>query len=421
MRVFKFGGASVKSAEAINNLYRILEKYKNEELVIVVSAMGKTTNAMEEIVDACFFYPEKVQEKIQFVYNYHKIILEELFPDKENAVFSEIEKLFAQIKEKSASITSYDFHKAYDQIVPFGEIISTRILHAFLKEKGIDNYLLNAHECIICDNSYREAHLNWEITIEKIKVAWNDSKNQNKNIVLTQGFIGKSAENDFITLGREGSDFSAAIFAYVLDAKEVVVWKDVSGLFNADPKFFPDTIKLDCISYHEAIELAYYGAKVIHPKTIKPLENKKIPLFVRSFQEMDLNGSIIQEKACYDNKVPSFIIKENQILLSISPKDFSFVAEKNLHDIFGLMTKYNIRSNLMQNSAISFSLCVDNKKHKVDKLIQELKKDFFVKYNDGLELITIRHYNEEIIKKMIANKKLLVEQRSRTTVQLVLN
>jgi aspartate kinase len=420
MRVFKFGGASVKSANAINNLVRILKKYKNEKLVIVVSAMGKTTNAMENIVDACFFNPDKTQEKIQFVYDYHKIILDELFPNKENAVFSEVEKLFTQIKEKCTSITSFDYHKAYDQIVPYGEIISTRILHAFLIEKAIDNYLLNAYECIICDNSYREAHINWEISKEKIGKAWKESKAKNYSIVLTQGFIGKSAENAYITLGREGSDFSAAVFAYVLDADEVVVWKDVPGLLNADPKYFPDTIKLDCISYHEAIELAYYGAKVIHPKTIKPLENKKIPLVVRSFQESDLVGSIIQENACYDHKIPSFIIKENQILVSISPKDFSFVAEKNLHDIFGLMTKYNIRSNLMQNSAISFSLCVDNKKHKLDLLIPELKKDFFVKYNDGLKLITIRHYNEEIIRKMIGNKKLLVEQRSRTTVQLVL-
>jgi aspartate kinase len=420
MRVFKFGGASVKSANAINNLVRILEKYKNEELVIVVSAMGKTTNAMENIVDACFFNPDKTQEKIQLVYDYHQSIMEELFPNKESSIYSEIDNHFAEIKEKCSLITTYDYHKAYDQLVVYGELISSSILHAFLNEKGLKNHLLDAGNCIICDNSYREAHINWEITKEKISEAWKESKAKNHSIVLTQGFIGKSAENAYITLGREGSDFSAAIFAYVLDAEEVVVWKDVPGLFNADPKYFPDTIKLDCISYHEAIELAYYGAKVIHPKTIKPLENKKIPLVVRSFQESDLVGSIIQENACYDHKIPSFIIKENQILVSISPKDFSFVAEKNLHDIFGLMTKYSIRSNLMQNSAISFSLCVDNKKHKLDKFIQELKKDFFVKYNEGLELITIRHHNEEVVKKMIANKKLLLEQRSRTTVQLVL-
>jgi aspartate kinase len=420
MRVFKFGGASIKSANAINNLYHILEKHKNEELVIVVSAMGKTTNAMEEIVDACFFNSDIIQEKIQFVYDYHKNILKELFTDKENDVFTDIEELFTEIKEKSTSITSFDYQKAYDQIVPYGEIISTRILHAFLTKKGLENNLLDARNSIICDNSYREAHVNWKITKERISKAWEESKAKNLSIILTQGFIGKSAENAYITLGREGSDFTAAIFAYVLDAEEVVVWKDVPGLLNADPKYFPDTIKLDCISYHEAIELAYYGAKVIHPKTIKPLENKKIPLVIRSFQESDIVGSIIQENACYDNKTPSFIIKENQILVSISPKDFSFVAEKNLHDIFGLMTKYNIRSNLMQNSAISFSLCVDNKKHKLEKFIQELKKDFFVKYNEGLVLITIRHYNDELVKKMIANKKLLLEQRSRTTVQLVL-
>ncbi len=223
-----------------------------------------------------------------------------------------------------------------------------------------------------------------------------------------------------ISLGREGSDFSAAIFAYALDATEVVVWKDVSGLLNADPKYFPNTQKLDSISYNEAIELAYYGATVIHPKTIKPLENKQIPLQIRSFLETEKEGSFIQANATSDNKIPSYIFKKNQILLSITTRDFSFVAEKNLHDIFGLLATHKIRVNLMQNSAISFSVCVDNKKYKLENFIQDLHKNFLVKYNEGLELITIRHYNENIIKQMTANKKLLIEQRNRTTVQLVL-
>jgi len=419
MKIFKFGGASVKSAEAIRNVALILQKYQKEDLVVILSAMGKTTNAFEEVVDARFYKKELLQEKLQIIIDYHQGILNELFPDKNMAIYKIIEECFEKISLRLETLTNLDYHKAYDQIVPYGEIISTKILSEYLTTLNLANHWTAATSCIICDNSYREARVNWEETTTKITKEWQEKK-ENKSILVSQGFIASSAEGNMISLGREGSDFTAAIFAYVLDAEEVVVWKDVPGILNADPKHFPNTQKLDNISYNEAIELAYYGATVIHPKTIKPLENKQIPLQIRSFLETEKEGSFIQANATYDTKIPSYIFKKNQILLSITTRDFSFVAEKNLHDIFGLLATHKIRVNLMQNSAISFSVCVDNKKYKLENFIQDLHKNFLVKYNEGLELITIRHYNENIIKQMTANKKLLIEQRNRTTVQLVL-
>ena len=419
MKIFKFGGASVKTAEAIRNVALILQKHQNEEIVVILSAMGKMTNALEEVVDARFYNESVVQEKLNVVINYHKNVIKELFPDSTATIYKTIAECFKKITTQLKTVTDLDYHKAYDQIVPYGEIISTKILSEYLNTLNLANQWTDATKCIVCDNSYREARVNWEKTTKRITKEWQE-KMDGRAILVSQGFIASSAEGNMISLGREGSDFSAAIFAYALDATEVVVWKDVSGLLNADPKYFPNTQKLDSISYNEAIELAYYGATVIHPKTIKPLENKQIPLQIRSFLETEKEGSFIQANATSDNKIPSYIFKKNQILLSITTRDFSFVAEKNLHDIFGLLATHKIRVNLMQNSAISFSVCVDNKKYKLENFIQDLHKNFLVKYNEGLELITIRHYNENIIKQMTANKKLLIEQRNRTTVQLVL-
>jgi aspartate kinase len=419
MKIFKFGGASVKTAEAIRNVALILQKHQNEDLVVILSAMGKMTNALEEVVDAKFYNETVVQEKLNVVINYHQNVIKELFADSTATIYKTIAEYFEKIITELKTVTELDYHKAYDQIVPYGEIISTKILSEYLSTLNLANQWTDATSCILCDNSYREAHVNWEETTKKITKEWENKKDKNA-ILVSQGFIASSAEGNMISLGREGSDFTAAIFAYVLDAEEVVVWKDVPGILNADPKHFPNTTKLDCISYNEAIELAYYGATVIHPKTIKPLENKQIPLQIRSFLETDIQGSFIHTDAKSDKSIPSYIFKQNQILLSITTRDFSFVAEKNLHDIFGLLAKHKIRSNLMQNSAISFSVCVDNKKHKLKNFIQDLHADFVVKYNEGLELITIRHYNEDAISQMTVNKQLLLEQRSRTTVQLVI-
>ena len=420
MRVLKFGGASVKDAESVRNIPDIISKYRNNELVIIVSAMDKTTNALEALTEAAHAGSSETGERFSGIFNYHQQIIEMLFPDSSHEIYGQIRELFDEIKHwlKVLQDTEreYDFDMYYDQIVSIGELLSTRIVSAYLAEQGYANTWLDARELIMTDHTYRAAKIDWETTYDRIHTVAVPELQKGK-MVISQGFIGSTGEFS-TTLGREGSDFSAAIFANILDAEEVVVWKDVPGYLNADPKYFKDTVKLDKISYTETIELAFYGAKIIHPKTIRPLKNKSIPLLIKSFLTPDEAGSLIYEGLSSDTMIPSRIIKEDQVLISISSRDFSFIAEDHLYMIFGVFTGHRIGINLMQNSAISFSVCVDESP-RLDELIKELQKEFRVKYNDGLRLITIRHYDQDSINKLILGNEILLEQRSRITVQMV--
>jgi aspartate kinase len=414
-RVFKFGGASVKDAESVRNIPRILADYQEDELVIIISAMNKTTNALEELVDLALHDEEAALNKLEEIKTYHHGIAKELF-NEYDPVFDQLNSFFGEMKIMVEEYEKASFDLFYDQLVPYGELLSTYIISHHLSHSGIKNKWLDARKLIITDNTFRAARVNWEeskkaISAEVASVLMPDQP------VITQGFIGSDGKHS-TTLGREGSDFSAAIFASILDAEEMIVWKDVPGYLNADPKYFNETVKLDRISYSESIELAFYGAKIIHPKTIRPLQNKGIPLYVKSFERPADEGSIIQADISADASIPSCIIKEDQVLISISSRDFSFIAEGHLHLIFGLFAKHRCGINLMQNSAISFSVCVD-KNERLEALIRDLQVDFKVKYNDNLRLITIRHYDAETIRKLTLNREILMEQRSRITAQML--
>lgn len=418
MKVFKFGGASVNSADAVRNVAKILKNTNDTPVLIVISAMGKMTNALENIVKEFISENQNIVSSIEKVKSYHWEIIQNLFPDNSAPVFEKIENLFFELNSKieENKLNDYDFH--YDQIVSFGELISTKIVSEYLNEQGIKNHWLDVRKVLKTDNTFREGKVQWEITREKIQKEvlplFSDSQ-----FVITQGFIGSTENNDTTTLGREGSDYSGAIFAHCLSAESMTIWKDVPGFLNADPKFYENSIKLDEIPYHEAIELSYYGATIIHPKTIKPIENKRIPLYVKSFINPDKTGSVISHINTIKPQVPSFIFKNKQILLSISSKDFSFIAEDSLCEIFGILAKYHVKTNLMQNSAISFSVCIDEKEEIFEDLMKALSEKFNVKYNTGLRLITIRHYTQEVIDSVVGKRKILIEQRSRVTAQIV--
>jgi aspartate kinase len=421
MKVFKFGGASVKNAEAVKNVAVILKRYSQDNLMIVVSAMGKMTNAHEKLLNSFFYQKETLSTDFESIKAYHTDILHQLFADDKHAVFTDTESLLNELKEYIEKSPSDNFDFEYGQIVPYGELLSTLLVSSYLNEAGIKNKLFDARDLIITNNHYRDAEVNWDLTGQNIHDVIMPflSRKQKGKIAITQGFIARTIDYQSTTLGREGSDYSAAIFAYALDAEEVVIWKDVPGILNADPKYFSETKKLDSISYTEAIELSYYGATIIHPKTIKPLENKNISLYVKSFMDHENEGSVVHENMDSDSLIPSFIFKKEQVLLSISPRDFSFICEKNLSYIFCVFAKADSKINLMQNSAISFTVCLDFDEHSFSQLITELQRDYRITFNTGLELITIRHYDSETIKKILKNKKVLLEQRSRATAQFV--
>jgi aspartate kinase len=421
MRIFKFGGASVKDADGVRNLSRVLSSHKDESLVVVISAMGKITNALEKVVNAYYERDAKVHDYLNEVKSFHKKIITDLKFKKPEEILQEVDAVFVEmewaLEEETARSKGYAF--AYDQIVSQGELLSTKIISHWLNENGIANHWVDARDFLITDNTYRDAKINWKETEKLAQTKIHLSLN-GFSIVLTQGFIGATSENFTTTLGREGSDYTAAILAHVLNAKEVVVWKDVPGILSADPKYYDDAVKLHEVSYHDAIELTYYGASVIHPKTIKPLENKNIPLRVCSFVSPKEKGTLIGNFKETKPKVPCFIFKTNQILVSISAEDFSFIAEENLSDIFYVFSKHGVKVNLMQNSAISFSVCIDNDRFKIPALLNDLKKKFKVLYNDGLRLVTVRHYFPSTIEKLSEGKTILVEQLSRHTAQLVI-
>jgi len=421
MKVFKFGGASVKDAEAVKNVANIINLY-GENLVIVVSAMGKTTNAMEKIAEA--YFSKKVAETeslVNEVIEFHKNIFTNL--GLENSISpNSVERLFTELKQKTKQEPTANFDYEYDQIVSFGELMSTTIISEYLNSIGKNCGWFDARKIIRTDDKHREAKVDWETTKENIFTTIDAyfSVRGKQLIAITQGFIGHNTQEQTTTLGREGSDFSASILAWCLNAEEVIIWKDVPGVLNADPKYFDDCKKLNKISFREAIELSYFGASVIHPKTIKPLQNLGIPLFVKSFINPKEAGTEIQSSLENDTLIPSFIFKQNQILISISPKDFSFIAEDNLSEIFECFSKIGIKISLMQNSAISFSVCVDNDSNRIDKILEMLSESYSVKYNDGLELLTIRHYDDATIQKLITDKEVLVEQKSRHTARFVM-
>jgi aspartate kinase len=418
MKVFKFGGASVKDAEAVKNVATILASYKSEKIVVVVSAMDKTTNALEKIVNSYYDRYDDLRIHIDFVRNFHLQIIDDLGFKEYHSIRAEVENSFVEIDWIVEEEPSKGYAFIYDQIVAQGEIISTRIISAYLNENGISNQWLDIRNVLQTDNSYREAKINWDLTEKLIHMQLPPLHNKS-NIVVTQGFIGCTSENFTTTLGREGSDYTAAILSYCLNASEMIVWKDVPGILSADPKFSEEAIKLEQVSYHDAIELTYYGATVIHPKTIKPLENKGIPLRVCSFKFPAEKGTLIGNFQGTKPLVPCYIFKFNQILFSISSKDFSFITEEGLSRIFSIFAEMNIKINLMQNSALSFSVCVDNDPFKIPKLKEILLNEFRVLYNDGLKLVTVRHYYASTIDQLIKGKDILLEQRSRHTAHLV--
>lgn len=420
MKVFKFGGASVKDAEAVKNVATILKQYPDQNIVVVLSAMGKTTNALERLTNAYFFSEENKKGEtenaatiLEEIKKYHFDIIEQLFPDKNHSIYNEINNAFVELDWAIEEPPTHSYDHEYDQIVSIGEIVSTKIVNAYLNQAGIKSKWQDVRDFIQTDNTYRQGNVDWELT-QRLSQTLATSE----GITVTQGFIGGTSENFTTTLGREGSDYTAAIIAFTSNAESVTIWKDVPGVLNADPKWFAETKKIEHLSYHDAIELAYYGATVIHPKTIKPLQNKKIPLYVKSFLNPKEAGTIINEDQS-SLPLPCFIFKVDQVLISISPKDFSFIVEENFSAIYKLFAEKQVKINMMQNSAISFSVCIDNDANKLPDLIKTLQKEYRVLYNQNLELITIRYYDQATIDRVTMDKKVLLEVKSRYTVQLV--
>jgi aspartate kinase len=415
VRIFKFGGASVKDAGAVRNMTSIVQRFSGDRLVIVVSAMGKTTNALER-VNRLRFDGSSYAEPLAEIRAYHEHIIDELFgsePTRRSILAKHLHDLEAVLAKPCTD----QFDREYDQIIVFGELISTAIIDAWFQHCSILSRWFDARNIIATDSRYRDARIDWERSagqLAEIHAALNGGQR-----CVLQGFIGKDAFGNSTSLGREGSDFTASIMAYLLDASDVTIWKDVPGMLNADPKWFKNTVKLDAISFKEAIELAYYGASVIHPKTIKPLQNKGIPLYIKSFLDPEAPGTIIQESTANDGQVPSYIFKSNQVLLSIATRDFSFVVEDNLKEIFDAIAKAGVRIHLMENSAISFSVVFDYDDYKLKQLNERLKANYSLRYNEPLTLITIRHWDDATVETLTQGREILLEQRSRHTLRIL--
>lgn len=417
MRVFKFGGASVKNAEAIKNVGKILNEFGGEEVLVVVSAMGKTTNALEELAKAYYLNEPTKYEKYKEVKVFHDQIIKDLLNGKTDRGYDDIENLFIELECEIEGQPQFGFDQVYDQIVSYGEIFSSRILSTYLNEAGVKNRWMDAQNFISTDNTYREGKVNWQRTSHLIGSKLLPIVK--KQMVVTQGFIGKNQDNFTVTLGREGSDYSAAIFAYGLNASNVTIWKDVAGVMNADPKKFPEAVKIDSITYPKAIEMAYYGATVIHPKTIQPLQSKHIPLFVKSFVDPGAAGTVVGTEQEPEHPLPTIISKGKQVLLSFSTKDFSFIAEENLSVLFRVFALHKIRINVMQSSAISFSVCVDHEAEKIEGLKEALQQDYNLALTENVELLTLIHYNKEKVQQLLGERPILLEQKTQNTLQLV--
>ncbi|MBS1936814.1 MAG: aspartate kinase [Bacteroidetes bacterium] len=416
MKVFKFGGASVKDAAGVRNVAKVLSHFAQDDLLVVVSAMGKTTNALEEVVKA---YREGRNAKplILALQGMHAMALAEVAP-ADQAAATALAASFDALKHYVAQPVQHEEDRDYDHIVAFGEVWSTLIVSAYLNSAGFANKWVDARKIITTDARHRAAHVKWDL-LQGNCATHLPSFDARPHRIVTQGFIGQTEDGSTTTLGREGSDFSAAIFAYALDAESVTIWKDVPGMFNADPRKFPDTKLLAQFSYKEAIELSYFGASVIHPRTLQPLQRKGIPLFVRSFIDLAAPGTTISEATDHDTLIPSFIVKPDQLLMSITPRDLSFVVEENLSGIFKLFAKRNVRIELMQNSAVAFTVAVDDTP-RARQLAEDLRGEYEVRWNDGCELLTVRHYDEATLTRLLNGREPLVEQRSRNTARFVL-
>jgi aspartate kinase len=417
MLVFKFGGASVKDAAGIKNLAEVVKKYSHEQLLIVVSAMGKTTNALEKLAKAYYNQADDAHELYEEIKLYHYTILHELFDDA-HPVFDDIANTFVEIDWmlEDEPVDTCDF--IYDQLVSVGELLSTRIVNAYLNQTGLASKWLDVRGYIHTDNTYREGVVDWNKT--RASIQQDIPAMIAKSIVVTQGFLGGTSENFTTTLGREGSDYTASIFANCLQAQSVTTWKDVPGVLNADPKFFTDTIKFDILSYTEAIEMTYYGASVIHPKTIKPLQNAGISLLVKPFNDPEAPGTVISEAVNQQFEKAIIILKQNQVLISISAKDYSFISENHLSHVYQLFAQNQVKVNVLQTSALSLSVCFDWVEERFAQLLIQLKQEFNVKYNSDLLLITLRHYQYSLLKELTEGKKVLLEQISRNTAQVVI-
>ncbi len=414
MKIYKFGGASVKSAEGVKTLASII-KNEHTPLVVVISAMGKTTNMLETVVDSYFNRKPDLMGNVAIVKDFHQKIVDELY-NGQSSVYRRVAEIF-EVLEKIISqkpSLSYDFE--YDRIVSLGEILSTSIVSHYLNEAGIANTFVDIRTCLKSDDNYREGIVEYDLSKELVKstITFEDT-----SIYVTQGFIAGTITNQTTTLGREGSDYSAALLASMLNAESVTIWKDVPGVMNADPKLYDEVQIIKRLSYKEAIELSYCGATIIHPKTIKPLKMKKIPLYVKSFINPEQEGSVIND---YTERVampPIYIHKKNQVLITLTPRDFSFVAEERLSSIFLVLAAYKVKVSLIQTSAISFSLCIDYNQATFNSMVKELQLGYEVLYNTDVELITIRHYTQDILDKIFSEKTVFVEQRSRLTVRVV--
>lgn len=415
MKVFKFGGASIKDATSVKNVAKVLQYFEGEEIVIVVSAMGKTTNALELLVQAYLDDKESCGERIKAIKSNHQDVLKELFPSSEHEIYNHIDILFSQLNIITQGKIEGNYNQIYDRIVSFGELISTKIISCFLNESDYPNEWLDARRIIKTDKNYRFARIDWNFTERLVKEAVKP-----KTCYVTQGFIGSDDDLNPTTLGREGSDYSASVLAYVLEAEEVIIWKDVPGVLNGDPKIFDSTQLLEEISYREAIELAYYGASVIHPKTIQPLQNKNIPLKVKSFLNPTDTGTIISKGVDLNPLLPCFICKPKQILITVSTRDLTFIVEDHLSKIYQIFHQYGVRVNLSQNTAVSSSFCINDDPITTANLLEELSAHFTTSYNSNISLFTVRHYDEASKKQVQNTGTVLLEQISRNTYQVVI-
>ena len=416
MRVFKFGGASVKDANGVKNVAKVLQQVGYDDVFLVVSAMGKMTNAFEALTKAYCNNEENLDDQLAAIKNYHLTIIEELFEEDAQRVRNKIAIYFAEIASFFSENTIEDYDYSYDQLVSKAELISTTIVGKYLSHIGIQNTWLDVRDFVQTNEDYRDAKVDWEATEERIKTGIV----KNGTLYITQGFLGRSPSGSTTTLGREGSDYTAGIFAYCLDAESVSIWKDVQGVLNADPRHFSETQLLEQISYTEAIELAFYGASVIHPKTLQPLQKKEIPLYVKSFIDPSSKGTSVSRGLHLFPEMPCFIVKKNQILLSISSLDFSFIVERNISDIFRLLHQYKMKVNMIQNSAISFSVCLDDKYQNFQALLSALENTFKIRYFREVSLYTIRHFTKEAIAKLEKDNTVLLKQLNQQTVQLVI-
>ncbi len=419
MKVFKFGGASINTAERIQNTGNILRSYGGEKILVIISAMGKTTNALEKVVDAFFEgRKEDALKLFEQVKDSHLTLLKYLITINWQQAENQLKDFFTEVEWllHDKPVKEYDYY--YDQVVCCGELLSTSLVSHYLNEAGIKNKWIDVRDIVRTDDNFRDAAIDWNYTKQKITAEVEPIFSE-YDIVLTQGFIGATDENESTTLGREGSDFSAAIFANILNAQSQTIWKDVEGVMNADPKEFPEAEVIDALSYREVVEMAYYGAQVIHPKTIKPLENKNIPLHVRCFLKPEIAGTIISNKPVH-NLPPIIVLKKNQVLMELSSKDFSFVEEKPIAQLHEMFSHIKIRPNLSQNGAVSLLCCLDDKTEKIEKLALAASEIFDVQLEKNLTLLTIRHYSREKYEELTKGKKVLLMQRTPETVQVLM-